>query len=92
MSLISKYLSGFSFRTTTPSLEPGRTVNVFVSEYDEATGEGIAFIGDTELRVAGFDADDVDKRVAVDVREYDADTGEARGEFVDVVGASSYTG
>ncbi|MGZ0746386.1 MULTISPECIES: DUF7513 family protein [unclassified Haloparvum] len=92
MSLISKYLSGFSFRTSTPSLEPGRTVNVFVSQYDDATGEGIALIGDTELRVAEFDPDDIDKRVAVDVREYDEATGVARGEFVDVVGESSYTG
>ncbi|MFB6234164.1 MAG: TRAM domain-containing protein [Halopenitus sp.] len=92
MSLISKYLSGFSFRTTTPSLEPGRTVNVFVSEYDEATGEGIALIGDTELHVRDFDPEDIDKRVAVEVTEYDADTGVARGEFVDVIGASSYTG
>ena len=91
MSLLSKYLSGFSFRTTTPALDHGDTVNVFVSEYDEATGQGIAFIGDTELRVSGFDAGDVGRRVAVDVADYDADTGVARGTFVGVVGASSYT-
>jgi len=91
MSLLSKYLSGFSFRTTTPALEPGDTVNVFVSEYDEATGKGTAFVGDTELRVTEFEADDVDKRVAVDVTDYDADSGVARGTFVSVVGVSSYT-
>ena len=89
MSLLEKYLKGWSFRTNTPSLEPGATVNVFVTEYDPASGEGIAFVGDTELRVEEFDPEALDSLVAVRVVEFDAERSVGRGEFREVVGETA---
>ncbi|SEH65984.1 MULTISPECIES: TRAM domain-containing protein [Halopenitus] len=90
MSVLEKFLAGWSFRTTTPALEPGTTVSVFVSGYDPAEGVGTALIGDTRLLVEGMDPDAIDDQVAVRVTEYDPETATGRGEFEAVVGDSSY--
>lgn len=90
MSLLEKYLKGWSFRTTTPSLEPGATVHVFVTEQDPGSGEGIAFVGDTVLHVENFDPDYLDALVAVRILEFDAERSVGRGEFREVVGETAY--
>lgn len=91
MNFFKKYLKGWTFRSTTPSLEPGREVNVFVSEYD-SDGVGIANIGDTRLYIDGIDPAHVEKRVRVTVTEFDETEFTGRGEFREIVGESSYTG
>ncbi|WP_255169458.1 DUF7513 family protein [Natrononativus amylolyticus] len=92
MSFLKKYLKGWQFRSTTPTFEPGQTVNVFVARYDEREGVGIARIGDTILAVEGAEPAHVELQVRVRVTEFDAETAEGRGEFLEVVGESSYAG
>ncbi|MFC3957534.1 DUF7513 family protein [Halovivax cerinus] len=119
MSLIGKYLAGWRFRTSTPSLTVGDEVNVFVHRYDEhagdgdgatpaaaaateaetdaetaaeSTGVGVADIGDTRLYVEGAGPEHVDVQLRVRITEFDESTATGRGEFVAVVGESSYAG
>ncbi|SDR26736.1 DUF7513 family protein [Natronobacterium texcoconense] len=90
MSLLEKYFKGWQFRSTTPSLEPGTEVNVFVSRYD-GDGIGVVNVGDTRLYVEGVDPAHVEKRVRVEVTSFDEEKSTGRGEFREVVGESSYT-
>ena len=92
MSFLSKYLKGWQFRTTNPTLEPGSEVNVFLTEYDPAENQGIAFVGDTRLYVTNTSPEHVGKRLRVTVTEFDTETSVGHGEFLEVVGESSYTG
>lgn len=55
-------------------------------------GIGVADIGDTRLYVEGIGPEHVDLQVRVRVTEFDESTATGRGEFVDVVGESSYGG
>lgn len=92
MSLLGKYLQGWRFRGSRPSLEPGSEVNVFITEYDDTEGTAIARIGDSRLYVDGAGRELLEKRVRVSVSEFDEAAGVGRGEFVRVIGESSYTG
>ncbi|AGB15168.1 hypothetical protein Halru_0535 [Halovivax ruber XH-70] len=119
MSFLEKYLAGWTFRTSTPSLTVGSEVNVFVHRYDEhagdgdgstadtatatgaendtetpteSTGMGVADIGDTRLYVEGVGPEHVDVQIRVRITEFDESTATGRGEFVQVVGESSYAG
>ena len=91
MSVLMKYLKGWRFRSSTPSLTEGDEINVFVAE-SEDRDTGLAYIGDTELRIDGAGPETVEKRVRVRVTEFDASDATGRGEFLEVVGGSSYTG
>ncbi|WP_306052180.1 DUF7513 family protein [Natronococcus wangiae] len=91
MSFIRKYLKGWKFRDTTPSLTVGDELDVFVAE-SNSRNEGHVYVGDTHLIVEGAGPETVEKRVRVRVTEFDDATATGRGEFVEVVGESSYTG
>ena len=90
MSLLDKYMKGWRFRSSRPSLEAGDEVDVFVAESN--SDEGHAYIGDTHLIVEGAGPETVEKQVRVRVTEFDATNASGRGEFVEVVGESSYSG
>lgn len=90
MSLLGKYFTGWRFRDTTPSLEEGDVIEVFVAESNSAT-EGHVYVGDTHLIVEGAGPETVEKRVRVRVTEFDESSSTGRGEFLEVVGESSYT-
>lgn len=92
MSLLSKYLRGWSFRTTNPVLQPGDEIDVFLAEYDRNEDAALAYVGDTRLYVDGAGPEHVELQVRVAVREFDPDDSTGYGEFVDVVGESSYAG
>jgi|GEM_PF-227428 len=92
MSFLDKYLKGWSFRTTRPALDSGRAVDVFLAEYDAGEDAGIAYVGDTKLYVEGATPEHVERQVRVEVTEFDSNGGVGRGEFVEVVGDSSYAG
>lgn len=92
MSFLSKYLRGWKFRTTHPTLQPGSEVNVFLTEYDPGEERGVAFVGDTRLYVENAGPEHVEKRVRVAVEEFDSEESVGRGEFVETVGESSYVG
>ena len=90
MSLFDKYLKGWRFRSSSPSLEVGDEIDVFVAESN--SDEGHAYIGDTHLIVEGAGPESVEKRVRVRITEFDETSASGRGEFVDIVGESSYSG
>ncbi len=90
MSLFTKYLKGWTFRSTTPSFDVGDEIAVFIAETN-SEGHGHAYVGDTEFTVEGAGLDTVEKRVLVRVTEFDETTATGRGEFLEVVGESSYT-
>lgn len=91
MSMLKSYFKGWQFRSARPSLEPGVVVNVFVNDYDENEGVGIAKIGDTKLFIEGAQPEYHELKVAVEITEFDEDTSTGRGIFQEVVGESSYT-
>ncbi|GAB3675252.1 DUF7513 family protein [Halopiger thermotolerans] len=98
MSLFGKYLRGWRFRSSKPSLEVGDEIAVFVAESNNVFGdesnddEGHAYIGDTHLVIEGAGPETVERRVRVRVTEFDEATARGRGEFLEIVGESSYTG
>lgn len=92
MSFLSKYLTGWSFRTTHPTLQPGKEVNVFLAEYSSQEDAALALVGDTRLYVSNAGPEHVGKRVRVAVREFQPEDSVGYGEFVEVIGESSYAG
>ncbi|AGB37141.1 DUF7513 family protein [Natronococcus occultus] len=90
MSLFEKYLKGWRFRETNPSLDEGDVIDVFIAESNSST-DGHVYIGDTHLIVEGAGPETVEKRVRVRVTEFDDSTTTGRGEFLEIVGESSYT-
>ncbi|QFU81172.1 DUF7513 family protein [Natronorubrum aibiense] len=91
MSLFTKYFKGWKLRTTTPSFDVGEEIDVFVAE-SNSDGDGHAYIGDTHLIIEGAGPQTVEKRVRVRITEFDETNATGRGDFVKVVGESSYTG
>jgi uncharacterized protein YacL len=90
MSLVGKYLRGWTFRANRPVLEEGSEIDVFIAETNGSTGR--AYVGDTELLVDGAGPETVEKRVRVRVTSFDETTATGEGELVAVVGGSSYSG
>jgi hypothetical protein len=90
MSFFKKYLKGWQFRDTDPSLTVGDELDVFVAE-SNSTNEGHVYIGDTHLIVEGAGPETVEKRVRIRVTEFDESDATGRGEFIEIVGESSYT-
>lgn len=54
-------------------------------------GVGLANIGDTKLYIEGAGPEHVEKRVRVEVTEFDESASVGRGTLRSVVGESSYT-
>ena len=90
MSLLGKYLRGWRFRSSRPTFERGDEISVFVAESNGTDGH--AYVGDTHLTIEGAGPETVEKRVRVRVTEFDDSSATGRGEFLEVVGESSYTG
>lgn len=90
MSFLSKYLKGWQFRSTTPTFDVGDEISVFIAE-SNSDGNGHAYIGDTHVIVDNAGPVTVEKRVRVRITEFDETTTTGRGEFLEVVGESSYT-
>jgi hypothetical protein len=87
-SFFRKYLKGWSFRSTTPTFEPGEEVEVFLTGIRD--GSPVARIGDTILEVPDAPAGMVDSRVRVRVEEFDASEHEGSAAFVEKVGESAF--
>ena len=91
MSFLDSYLKGWQFRTTRPSLEEQSEINIFLSRH-EGDKTGVANVGDTLLYIDGVEPEHVEKRVRVEVTEFDQEESVGKGTFQEVVGESSYTG
>ncbi len=68
---MSKLFSTWRFRTATPSFEPGETITVYITGFDEETGAGQARIGDTQLTVQGAAASDIGRLVELRVDSFE---------------------
>lgn len=90
MSLFGKYFAGWTFRSSEPSFEAGDEIDVFVAETN-GTDAGLAYVGDSQLIVDGAGPEAVEKRVRVRITEFDETDATGRGEFLEIVGESSYT-
>ncbi len=67
MSIFSKFLTGMSFRTTTPTFAAGEEIEVYVTELDEESGELVAQVGETRLHFENGETDIVGCRVLAKV-------------------------
>ncbi|SDW75619.1 hypothetical protein SAMN05443574_106175 [Haloarcula vallismortis] len=71
MSMFSKFLTGMSFRSTTPTFEAGEEIEVYVTELDEESGELVAQVGETRLHFENGETDIVGCRVLAKVESFD---------------------
>ena len=69
MSLLRKYLEGWTFRSNTPTFEPGEEIDAFVTGREDGTA--IARIGDTKLRLPDGPDGILDTRVRLRIEEFD---------------------
>ncbi len=78
MSLLSKYLKGWQFRTNTPAFEPGESVELFV--FDVIDGTPVASVGDTKLFIEDATPELAGTRAIVEITSFDDDehTGSAK--------------
>lgn len=60
------------FRSNTPAFAPGEEIRAYLTDFDPATGEGRARIGDTVLAVDGVSAEQVDQLVDLKIESFDA--------------------
>lgn len=73
MSILSQFLAGATFRTTTPSFAGGDEIEVYVTDYDEADGDLYALVGETRLSFVDGSPDLVGCRVLARVESFDDD-------------------
>lgn len=88
MSIISKYLKGWTFRTSRPDFEPGTEIRVTVNGFDD--GRGRARIGDSLLHIDECPEEAVDKRVMVHIDDWDTDNHVGEGTYLETVGEASF--
>lgn len=86
--MTNPFLEGFSFRTKTPSFEPGQEIEVMVTG---RTDEGfIARVGDTILHVEGAPEGSIDTRIRARVTDFDDEAHTGTIEFIEKIGESSF--
>ncbi|MFB6081835.1 MAG: hypothetical protein ABEJ67_03340 [Halanaeroarchaeum sp.] len=82
------FFAGFSFRTKTPSFEPGQEIEVMVTGRDD--DDVIARVGDTILAIDDPPADPLDTRIRAEVTTFDEKTHRGRATYLETVGTSSF--
>ena len=87
-SFLRKYFKGWSFRSTTPTFEPGDELEVFLTGVRD--GDAVARIGDTVIRIPDAPPGMVDSRVAVRVTDFDPSAYAGTAEFVEKIGESAF--
>ena len=93
MSVVDKFLAGWSFRASTPDYAAGDVLEVMVTGVEGGAGEAktpVARIGDSTLRIEDAPDDAVDTRVVVDVESWDDATHTGRATYRETVGESAF--
>jgi len=90
VSVFDKFLAGWSFRGSTPDYAAGDVIEVMVTGDGDRTGEVVARIGDSTLRIEGAPGDAVDTRVVVDVESWDESSHTGRATYRKTVGGSAF--
>lgn len=88
MSWLEKYLAGWSFRTATPTFEPGQELAVIITGFDGDTA--LARVGDTVLHVEEAPAAALDARVRIEILEFDENEFVGRATFLDLLGEGTF--
>lgn len=80
--MIGKLFANWRFRSNRPVFAPGEEIRAYLTGFDAATGAGAVRIGDTELRVTGASAAQLDQLVALRVESFDAATAMGRARLL----------
>ncbi|MDZ5812384.1 hypothetical protein U4E84_13625 [Halorubrum sp. AD140] len=88
MSVLTKFLAGWSFRDSTPAYESGEVIEVMVTDREGETA--VARIGDSTLRIEGAPDDAVNTRVLVAVETWDETAHRGTGAYRETVGESAF--
>lgn len=83
MSLLEKYLAGWTFRTSNPTFEVGQEIDVFLT--DHRNGSAVARVGDTVLLVDDAPVTAVDDRVRLRVEAFDENDHTGQATFVESI-------
>lgn len=88
MSIMEKWLAGWSFRTRYPDYEPGETIEVMVTGMTD--GKAKARIGDSILRIKDAPEGSENMRVLVEIEEWDTEDHIGEGTYLETVGESAF--
>jgi hypothetical protein len=88
MSVMEKWLAGWTFRTAKPDYEAGEEIEVMVTSMQGDTAK--ARIGDSVLRISGAPGDALNTRVLVEVDEWDSEDHIGEGTYLETVGESAF--
>ncbi|WP_396612757.1 hypothetical protein ACH9L7_05645 [Haloferax sp. S1W] len=83
MSRLDKLLAGWTFRTATPTFEPGEVITAFVSDNDG--NDIIVRIGDSILRIEGDTEAQAETKVSLKVTSFDAQNYVGTAEIVEIL-------
>jgi len=70
MSVLDKFLNGFSFRTSHPSFEEGEQITAYMTGYSEGPKQGVIRVGDTVITVRNASPEQVGKLVTVELQSF----------------------
>jgi len=90
VSVFDKFLAGWSFRGSTPDYAAGDILEVMVTGEGTRSGEVVARIGDSTLRIEGAPDDAINTRVVVDVESWDDSAHTGRATYRKTVGESAF--
>jgi hypothetical protein len=88
MSFVDKYMAGWKFRTTTPDYDAGETIEVMVTSMKE--GKAKARIGDSVLRIKDAPEGSINKRLLVEVDEWDTEDHIGEATYLETIGESAF--
>ncbi|WP_049971557.1 DUF7513 family protein [Haladaptatus cibarius] len=88
MSLLDKYLAGWTFRTNKPKFDIGQEIDVYLTDYTNGTAR--ARVGDTIIHVEDAPPDALDTRVRLRVEEFDANDHIGEATFVETIDGQTF--
>lgn len=79
------FFDSWQFRSSYPSFAPGDRITVYATGYNRETDRLLARVGDTVLTVTGGTADDVDRKLTVDVKSFNDSNHTGEAELINAV-------